>query len=554
MSEPPRPGAAQVRARFAVALRTVALAAILLLPVAVLAGWFDMLAGSAEKAGSRVPRHATAALENAARHVRSLPAKSDGVVLAAQGTQEGHWRFVNKAGEMFTVGTPEEMKRVISVLYPEAKANARLSLYLTEDTIFRDRVALRALPVGAELSVVAGTESYRVLRRSEGAVERFYAEIRPNLVIEMADRRLFEEAAWQLARPLNKANVRVLALEPSGPPTLSAWPRIDPATKRAVVDVIDPASLPAAMGSARGQTLLIMGRIEQGLLYVKPSSGPERSLLLKDLFRAADEADVNLIVLQAASTPRQPGGRNWLWQKVEVQGLEVALQHARMADFLNGLGAPNRRLAVIALPVGKRTVLDLTAAGDLPGGQTRPVSELFSGIVSDITGKVVTIAVQANLRSAERQQEIDRRLVPGIPSGLQIGYLVLVLLGLFGVPVSRVWWQRIWPPEVATEYAGRAGYRAARTVRALAFSLVFLPLTAVVAAPQNLSNQIWDAVTGPARWWRRMTGRKAPPPTDSMVSRPMPMGPADIAARPLPTPGSFDWRVLDAAAMRNRNR
>ena len=83
-----------------------------------------------------------------------------------------------------------------------------------------------------------------------------------------------------------------------------------------------------------------------------------------------------------------------------------------------------------------------------------------------------------------------------------------MVVGLFGVPVSRVWWQRLWPPEVAEEYAGRAGYWAARAVRALAFVLVFLPLTALAAAPQNLTSQIWDGVTGPARLWRWLTGRK----------------------------------------------
>ncbi len=142
------------------------------------------------------------------------------------------------------------------------------------------------------------------------------------------------------------------------------------------------------------------------------------------------------------------------------------MQRARMADFLNALGAPNRRLAAVALPAGKRAVLDLNAAGDLVGtGAARPVSDLFSGIVSDITGKVVTTAVQANLRSAERQQELDRRVLPGIPSSLQAVYLALIVLGLFGVPVSRIWWQTLWPPEVADEYAGRIGYWAARAVR-----------------------------------------------------------------------------------------
>ena len=534
----------------AAVLRALALAVVLFLPVAVFAGWLDKFTTAAEKAGSRVAAGSAGALEKAARYVKALPAKMEGVALAAQATQEGHWRFVNRAGEMFTAGTPDEMKRAVSVLHPEAKAGVRLSLYVTDDTIFSTRAALKTLPANAELFVVHGSESYRVLRRTDGTIERLFAEVRPNLVIEMSDRRLFDEAAWQLARPLDKASVRVLALEPGGPSTLSAWPRIDKASKRALIDAIDPGSLPAAMGSVPGQTLLITGRIERELLFVQPSSGAERSLLLKDLFKAADEADVNLIVLHAPSTPRQPGGRNWLWLTVEVKGLDEALSRARMADFLNALGAPNRRLAAVAWAAGKRAVLDLTTAGELPaGGGARPVSDLLTGMVSDITGKVVTTAVQANLRSAERQQELDRRIMPGIPSSLQAVYLALMVLGLFGVQLSRLWWQKIWPPETADEYAGRVGYWAAWAVRGLAYWLVFLPLTAVVAAPLNMLGQVWDGVMTPVRWWRRLTGRKkgAARSGDGSPEAREPAGAREAGRRAAPDDRARDWPVLEAA-------
>ena len=86
--------------------------------------------------------------------------------------------------------------------------------------------------------------------------------------------------------------------------------------------------------------------------------------------------------------------------------------------------------------------------------------------------------------------------------------VVLVVLGLFGVPISRAWWRRLWPPEAATEYAGRAGYLAARAVRGVVFLLLFLPLTAPVTAPLNLGRQVWDAVTLPVRLWRWLTGRR----------------------------------------------
>ena len=147
-------------------------------------------------------------------------------------------------------------------------------------------------------------------------------------------------------------------------------------------------------------------------------------------------------MLRAATTPRQPGGRNWLWQKVEVRGLEQAMQHAHVADFLNALGGPGRRFVVSAKVSGRRATLEAMPSVDLAGGPgTIPVGDLFSGVVSDITGRVVTTGLQADMRSAERQTELDQRLIPGIPSDFQVGYLVLVVLGLFGVPVSRAWWR-----------------------------------------------------------------------------------------------------------------
>jgi hypothetical protein len=486
----------------------------LLFPAVAEANWLTKIVGSAEQAGARVARHGAGSLEKVAAHVKALPAKVEAPALAAEATQEGHWRFVNRAGETFTAGTPEELKRVATVLLPGANADVKLSLYVTEETLFSYRAALKDLPKGTELNVVVGSEAYRILKRGDGAGERLFAEIRPNLVVELADRKLFGEAVWQLARPLDPASARVLALEPGGPPRLASSPRIDPATKRAMIDDIDPASLPAALGAVRGQTALVTGRIDGELLYVQPARGPERSLLLKDLFKAAEDADVNLIVLHAASTPRQPGGRNWLWQKVEVKGLDEAMGQPRVADFLNALSAPGGRLVVAATPGGAaRTMLDMKPISDVPGGSARPLSDIFSEMVSDLTGRVITAGVQANVRSAERQQELDQRIIPGIPHDLQIGYLLLIVLGLFGVPVSRAWWRRLWPPEVASEYAVRSGYIAARIIRGLVFLLLFLPLTAPVSAPYNLLRQIYEAVMTPVRWWRWLTGRSPAPST-----------------------------------------
>ena len=164
MAKPPCPRAGP-RAAARIAVRRL-LIALLLAPVAA-----TPLAEQADGRGRntlapRTGKLGLGALDNAAAHVKALPAMADRSALAAQATQEGHWRFVNKAGETFTAGTPDELKRVASVLLPDAKADAKLALYVTEDTIFLNRAALKDLPAGTELYVVVGRESYRILRRA----------------------------------------------------------------------------------------------------------------------------------------------------------------------------------------------------------------------------------------------------------------------------------------------------------------------------------------------------------------------------------------------------
>lgn len=508
-------------------------AGVLLLIVAIPAGWLDR-SGRTEPAATSTKTDKRA-LDRALALLRAATPAPGTVALAAEATPEGHWRFVNRAGEVFTAGTPEEMRRVASVLDPQAKAGARLVLYLARPTLFAYRSGLKTLPSGADLYAVSDSGAYRIARRTEGTAERIVADIRTHLVTEMTDARTFEEVAWQLERPLASAEVRLLALEPGGPASLTAKPQIDPATKKAAVDSIDPDHLPAALRAASGQTLIIIGRNDRDLLFFQPASGPERSVNLKDLVRAAGTAEVNLIVLQTASAPRQPGGRNWLWQRVEVQGLNVALQHVKLADFLNALAASNRRLAATAVPYGERTILDLSpsdAAG--PGAIKDQAAELFGGMVADVLGRVPIVGVHASLQSATRQQELQSRLVPGVPAWVQIGYVILLVVGLVGTPLSRVWWASIWPPERRADYIGHGGYFAARTVRGLAFSLIFLPLTALIAAPLSLARQMGDAATAPARAWRALARRKAAAPAISDIAAAPAQ--ADNAVRPAPPP------------------
>ena len=480
------------------------------------ANWLTRLArgaGEAGEAGGRAASHGISALDRAASHIKALPPERAGPhAFAVHATQEGHWKFVNSTGEVFTAGTPEELARAIPTLSAGATEVAagkvKPALYVTESTAFEQRTMLKDLPKDAQLNVVVGNEGYPLVRKAGGAGEMLYAEVRPNIIVELSERRAFDEAVWQLQRPLNKADVRVVSLTPGGPETLASVPRYDAATRAALVDSIDPNRLVSALSSLRRQTVLITGRTENGLLHFQPASGPSRSLVLEDLTVAAERADVNLIILESP-TPRQPGGRNWLWQRIEVSGLDEAMKRATFADFLNALGATRGQLAVTAHAEASGRVVVRTmpsGAAAAPGSLTSMtgIAEWIGDVTAEATGRVIIHGAHAYVRSQERQQELDNRIVPGIPAWIQGIYLGSLLSGVIGWQVASGWWRRLWPAESRSEYPGRLGYGLARLVRGTAFGLVFLPVVGIPAMFTTLALGFWEILKMPGRLVRRL--------------------------------------------------
>lgn len=469
------------------------------------ANWLTKLAREAGEVGGSAARHGLSSLDRAAMHLKALPKASSGAALAAHATPEGHWKFVNREGEVFTAGTPDELTRAVPTLLPDAATDAKLTLYLSEGTVFKQRDLMKDLPEGATLRIVVGKDSYPLVHRTNYGHDTLYAAVRPNLVVELSDARMFEEAIAQFERPLARSSIRTLALEPGGPATISASPSLEAGSKAALVDAIDPPSLPRALSNVRGQTVLVTGRVENDLLFFQPSSGSEQTLKVLDLIDAAAASDVNLVILHAPS-PRQPGGRNWLWQKISVSGLDDALKRATLGDFLDALGASNGELRTAISREGSGRV----AIRAVPGADAEPiggvVGEWVTSAVSEVTGKVFTGAIEIHARDEARQKELERRIIPYIPSEYQFLYLAGIVLGVMGWHVAHGWWQMLWPPESRSEYRGVIGYRAAQAARMLAFVLVFLPIVGLPAFIASFALQVYGIAMLPFRFLRWVVG------------------------------------------------
>lgn len=439
-------------------------------------------------------------LAAAIKWIGRLDVRPPALVLAASVTAEGHWTFANQSGQRFTAANKKELARVYANLAPDIEGRpAPVIIYLTPASVFSHTEHLDPLPSGARLRLLVGARHYPLRRLGPGGARAWFAEVRGNVFVRVNDAATFAETTGQLARSLPADTMRILALQPDAPDTLRPRALLD-AEGRPAPDAIKPGKLVSALPALRRQTAILTGRLGDGdrLIYRTPS-GLEQALALQPLRARAAEIDANLVFVNATA-PRQPGARNWLWLRVEVDGLATALGGDTLGDFLHALSGGSGRLFAETRPLGPdRVALSVVPmrAGSLerePGLWSSVLAEL----VSEVAGSVLPHAVDAHLVSMARQRELDRRLLPGIASPVQYGVALAFVLGLLGLPVAWRWWQRLWPPEARAQYADGGGFAAARGIRLLAFVALFLPIAGLPAVLRGVLH-ILARLVRPAR-------------------------------------------------------
>ena len=362
---------------------------------------------SSSHAGGPTPSSALdAPLAHAVAHIRAQT--GPGERLAVHITPAGHWQLANDRGEMVTAAGAEEVQRALVTLAGQAAASpaASLSLVLTDEAAGRAGAGLSQLPTQAALTLLSGSATYRLQRVEKGSsitdrpsAPMLLAEVRPSLLIEVGDPATLREMLWQLERKLDPSAVRLLSLEPGGPRTLASVPKREPGGRTTLPDAVDPYGLVKALPALRGQKVLIVGRLDKDLLWYRPRSGADQSVLVKDVREAAAASDIALVLLDSRAA-RQPGERTWSYLKVNVPGFDEAMQGATFADFYNALAVAQGKLVMRLLERGADRVrieaVPLKSTfGRLLGARTleeRGVGGALRDLVTGLTGSVVPAA------------------------------------------------------------------------------------------------------------------------------------------------------------------
>jgi hypothetical protein len=401
-------------------------------------------------------------------------------LVAVSATAAGHVTFALPSGETYTAGTAAERSRAATTVLPGvADGFAAADMVLSLDTLFTGPDTIRTLPAARSLQVAYGDALLPVERRVGGLLA-----LRPgrHLAVPVTERSALALVLDLLRRPIETARMRVIAATERAPATLSAAPRMDPTAATPLEDAADADRLPEAVASIPRQTAILTAKVVGRDLRFDPPSGARRTVSLADLVTAAATADVDLFVLDT-DPPRQTGGRTWLYRSVTIAGATRALRARTVQDLLDVLAEARGGfdLAVTAESPG-RVRLVATASATRAEGWMGAAAAAADRVTGEVMGALRPTSVVASLVDPARRIELAWRLVPGVPSAVQWGYAVAVLIGLVGWRPAQAWFHRLWPAERREEYAGAVGYGLAWMLRLLVFVVVFVPVAGAPAA------------------------------------------------------------------------
>ena len=463
----------------------------------------EIAATTGEVAGKsgRLVEDLSVGLEGATQIIGRLPVEMQKGAIAAEALDGGAWRLRNAAGETITATSAEGVRGALSGV---AGDSTSVTFYVGEETAFGAREPLSALPADIKLQLAIENASYPLLRQGAGVGARLFAELNGGVLLALKDRGLFGEALWQLQRPLGKSGIRVLALDSAGPKMLSAIGKRGP-EGLPLAEPLDPAAFAAVLPSIRGQTIIVTGKVDGAALRFSSNSGVTSSVPVADLMAAAEQSDVNFLLLDSGAL-RQPGGTTWLWQERGIAHLDIAMAKATLGDFIAALSRGQERLIVDAdwgvsghfrLSVKPATADAPAASGALPpksfGESTVAFAvELAAKIAEHVTPQATTVS----LNSRDTQWDLDNRLFPGIPAGLQIVVAGSWVLGLIACYETRRWWaflqRRLAGMTPPFSWPGRIGSE-------VLCWLLFAPLIGWLTFDVMVVKILWEQVMGMVR-------------------------------------------------------
>ncbi|MCP4932872.1 MAG: hypothetical protein GY927_01400 [bacterium] len=358
--------------------------------------------------------------------------------------------------------------------------------FVSQNDLFRSSKSTSLLAKIDGLHVITGSKTSLPVSRilDQKGADTWGVEIRKGMIAASHNAHDLSEALFRMNHTFNPADVHVVSFSKKAPDfpdpiNFAASGRVPDPT------LIDPTRLDRAFKVLRGKKLIVTGKVEGGVLFVKTRGGTVKRLPLDDLRTKAREANIDLIILGGKSTA-QPGKKSFFGRQ-DGKKLSAAFATERYGDFLVALGG-KKKLMVMQLDavdeshVVWRSMPDSAKAskGLLKRMEKEPVASSLARALVNPVGKAAPkededeLSIELNAKSKGWQTELEHRIIPGIPFGLQLLYIVNLIAGLLAWTTSSWLWEKIWRSKGRSEFSSKWSWFGYRLVRNLTMILTLM--------------------------------------------------------------------------------
>jgi hypothetical protein len=480
-------------------LPVVGLLFLTAMPTAVHAGWWTELIGFAGDANeARVIGAGAIAARTADTLALALPKN----IPAARGLKivEGSVRAIDPRGRQITIAI--------------AAAGGALALtldgsrLLKDIEIFVEQADIQPLrDVLEEAGKVTGKPLMVI--KEDGRIGRLVIdgpatliEQTPGIFVDIgaANSRALE---WALAQSFDHSSVRVISyLDSSDADVLR---EIDDAVGDLHVNApSDPNSLISVIRKLKRRTIFFVGHVEGADFVMRDAAhNLVDRVPIAVIESAAGAADSVVVMLGcAAGICSKSAGFIDAVNAVDVsRGLKLAVEKPTLGEALSAIAADGRDLLIHPRFVNsERIIFD---AGEKTAARDRRIAKSYP---------IVNVTTVARARA----KELSDRIVPGIPTFIQIPYFIgLFLLAFFGWATIRQWVKiRAPPPRFRRRPFAYLAVHAIRTVgfftlMPLAMLLFYICMIgswglALVVCPMAVSWLVVIPIVFGWKWWRSM--------------------------------------------------
>lgn len=324
-----------------------------------------------------------------------------------------------------------------------------------------------------------------------------------SVVLTVKDVTQLKSALWHMQRQVINRKAHLISLASDLHQGLKKGTDLNGHSRESV----GLAVLPEAFSKLKRETIVLVAQTEKGLIRAIEDTGQSAELRISELTKAAEQYDINLIFIDSADTQRS---------LEEISGKLPASDSAdpnSTINFYNQLIDPNQGTLNLSIHASGRsqslvhsTYKSTTAPSPKQSDHSADIHQLQQEEALKFTTGLTIRGITYYHPDEARSEELENRIIPGIPSFVQYYAILSFILGCIALTTSWRFWNAIWKPARPVSISGWLLYALIWPLHKAAFLVLYLPFAGSFSFTWVTVSTLWAVfyvlVISPVLWVR----------------------------------------------------